>query len=121
MATSTGFKTFVSSEDVHRTGVYSLTKEKIGEIDHLMIDKVSGRVVYAIMSFGGFLGLGHSHYPLPWGALKYDASVGGYVTSVTREQLCDAPAYSATAGRAGIGSARCIATIICALTGRSQA
>jgi hypothetical protein len=44
----------------------------MGEIDHLLIDKVSGRVVYAVMSFGGFLNLGHSHYPIPWAALKYD-------------------------------------------------
>jgi hypothetical protein len=42
---------------------------KIGDIDHLMIDKVSGRVNYAVMSFGGFIGLGHSHYPIPWNAL----------------------------------------------------
>jgi len=48
--------------------VYALKGSKIGEIDHLMIDKVSGRVTYAVLSFGGFLGLGHSHYPLPWGA-----------------------------------------------------
>jgi hypothetical protein len=41
---------------------------KIGDIDHLMIDKVSGRVSYAVMSFGGFIGLGHSHHPIPWAA-----------------------------------------------------
>jgi hypothetical protein len=46
------------------------------EIDHLIIDKVSGRVAYAVMSFGGFVGLGHSHYPIPWGALTYDTSLG---------------------------------------------
>ncbi len=54
----------ISSEDVEGANVYGLDDGKIGEIDHLMIDKVSGRVVYAVMSFGGFLGLGHSHYPL---------------------------------------------------------
>ena len=58
----------ISSEDVEGTNVYSPGSEKFGEIDHLMIDKVSGRVTYAVLSFGGFLGLGHSHYPLPWGA-----------------------------------------------------
>jgi hypothetical protein len=51
---------------------------KIGDIDHLMIDKVSGRVIYAVMSFGGFVGLGHSHYPIPWNALKYDTKLNGY-------------------------------------------
>jgi hypothetical protein len=60
-----------------------------------MIDKVSGRVAFAVMSFGGFLGLGHSHYPLPWGALAYDTGLDGYKTNVTEEaQLPDAPEFS---------------------------
>jgi sporulation protein YlmC with PRC-barrel domain len=64
----------ISSEDVEGVNVYDMQGKKIGEIDHLMIDKISGRVTYAVMSFGGFLGLGHSHYPVPWGALKYAQS-----------------------------------------------
>lgn len=84
----------ISSEDVQGTNVYGLGKETIGEIDHLMIDKASGRVTYAVMSFGGFLGLGHSHYPIPWAALKYDSAVGGYRTGITEQQLKDAPAFS---------------------------
>jgi len=84
----------ISSEDVQGTKVYGLDGKQIGEIDHLMIDKASGQVTYAVMSFGGFLGLGHSHYPLPWRALNYDVSLGGYRTSVTEQQLQDAPAFS---------------------------
>ena len=84
----------ISSEDVKGANVYGLDDGKIGEIDHLIIDKVSGRVVYAVMSFGGFLGLGHSHYPLPWAALKYDTALDGYRTGVTEQQLKDAPAFS---------------------------
>src|SRR5262245_42644299 len=68
--------------------------KKIGDIDHLMIDKVSGRVTYAVMSFGGFIGLGHSHYPIPWAALKYETKLEGYVTGITEQQLKDAPAFS---------------------------
>ena len=68
----------ISSEDVEGTDVYYLKGNKVGEIDHLMIDKISGRVTYAVMSFGGFLGLGHSHYPLPWGALKYSPRRNGF-------------------------------------------
>ena len=86
--------TLISSEDVEGTNVYDPAGTKIGDIDHLMIDKVSGRVTYAVMSFGGFLGLGHSHYPIPWGALKYDTNLGGYVTGVTERQLKDSPAFS---------------------------
>ena len=70
--------------------------KNIGEIDHLMIDKVSGRVGYAVMSFGGFMGLGHSHYPVPWGALKYDTSLAGFRTNITEQQLKDAPSSVTT-------------------------
>ena len=55
----------ISSERVQGTSVYSPNRDEIGSIDHLMIDKVSGKITYAVMSFGGFLGLGHSHYPIP--------------------------------------------------------
>jgi sporulation protein YlmC with PRC-barrel domain len=84
----------ISSEDVEGTNVYDMKGSKIGDIDHLMIDKISGRVTYAVMSFGGFIGLGHSHYPIPWAALKYDPKLGGYVTGITEQQLQDAPAFS---------------------------
>jgi len=69
-ATAHPDRRLISSEDVQGTEVYGAGDQAIGEIDHLLIEKVSGRV----MSFGGFLGLGHSHYPIPWAALKYDTS-----------------------------------------------
>ena len=84
----------ISSEDVQGTEVYGPDGKNIGEIDHLIIDKISGRVGYAVMSFGGFLGLGHSHYPIPWGALSYDKSLGGFRTNITEGQLRDAPEFS---------------------------
>jgi len=84
----------ISSEDVEGTEVYDASEKHIGEVDHLMIDKVSGRVGYAVISFGGFLGLGHSHYPVPWGALKYDTSLGGFRTNISEQQLKDAPEFS---------------------------
>ena len=93
-ATIHGDHRLISSEDVHNTDVYDPRANKIGAIDHLMIDKVSGRISYAVMSFGGFMGLGHSHYPIPWNSLKYDTSVEGYVTGITEKQLKDAPAFS---------------------------
>jgi sporulation protein YlmC with PRC-barrel domain len=84
----------ISSEDIHGTEVYGADGKNIGEIDHLIIDKVSGRVAYAVLSFGGFVGLGHSHYPIPWGALTYDTSLGGFRTNITEQQLKDAPEFS---------------------------
>ena len=87
-------RSFISSEDVEGTNIHDSNGNSIGEVDHLMIDKVSGRVVYAVVSFGGFLGLGHSHYPLPWGNLSYDTSLGGFRTDVTERELKDAPEFS---------------------------
>lgn len=89
-----GNHNFISSNDVQGTDVYGPGDDKVGTIDHLMIDKISGRVHYAVMSFGGFLGLGHSHYPIPWPALKYDTELGGYRTGITESQLNDAPQFS---------------------------
>jgi hypothetical protein len=96
MATATAHPdhNLISSEDVEGTEVYGSDRSNIGEIDHLVIDKVSGRVAYAVMSFGGFLGLGHSHYPVPWGALKYDSQLGGYRANISESQLRDAPEFS---------------------------
>jgi hypothetical protein len=84
----------ISSEDVQNTDVYGADNRAIGQIDHLLIDKLSGRVAYAVMSFGGFLGLAHSHYPIPWAALSYDPSLDGFRTNITEAQLRDAPEFS---------------------------
>lgn len=94
MATLAANGKLISSEDVKGTEVYGAGKTSVGEIDHLIIERVSGRVVYAVMSFGGFLGLAHSHYPIPWSALKYDTALGGYRTGITEAQLRDAPEFS---------------------------
>jgi PRC-barrel domain len=86
--------TMISSDNVQGTEVYGANNDAIGQIDHLMIDKPSGKVTYAVMSFGGFMGMGNSHYPVPWGALRYDQELGGFRTNVTEAQLVDAPAFS---------------------------
>ena len=93
-ATAHPKRRLVSSEAVEGTEVYGIGNQAIGEVDHLMIEKVSGRVVYAVISFGGFLGLAHSHYPIPWSALTYDTTLGGFRTGIREEQLKDAPAFS---------------------------
>ncbi|MBS0243515.1 MAG: PRC-barrel domain-containing protein [Proteobacteria bacterium] len=91
MATAQPMNQLISSDDVQGTNVYGAGDSKVGEIDHLVIEKISGRVAYAVMSFGGFLGLGESHYAVPWNALKYDTSLGGYRTGITEDQLKSAP------------------------------
>ena len=84
----------ISSNRVEGTEVYGADQEHIGEIQHLMIDKVSGQVAYAVMSFGGILGMGKKSYPLPWNMLKYDTELDGYRTEIVKEQLEDAPEYN---------------------------
>jgi hypothetical protein len=84
----------ISSDKVEGTSVYDASGDKIGETDHLMIDRMSGMVRYAIMTFGGFLGIGEGEYPLPWKAFRYDTNLGGYVANVTEEQLQNAPEFT---------------------------
>lgn len=86
--------TLIGSDKVEGTPVYGANDSKIGSIERVMIDKVSGRVSYAVLSFGGFLGIGDEHYPLPWQSLKYDTNLGGYRTGITESQLKGAPKYS---------------------------
>jgi sporulation protein YlmC with PRC-barrel domain len=90
---STGSSTMVSSSDVNGTEVYSPTGDHLGQIDHLMIDKVSGQIAYAVMTFGGFLGIGTEEHPVPWKKLSYDTNLGGFVTDITQEQLTGAPSW----------------------------
>jgi hypothetical protein len=60
-----------------------------------MVDKRSGHVAYAMMSFGGWLGMGESYHPLPWSALTYDTDLGGYRVSVSKDRLRNAPSHEA--------------------------
>ena len=81
----------ISSSKVEGTAVFDRAGQQIGTISSFMVDKVSGQVAYALMSFGGFLGLGESHHPLPWRALTYDVRLRGYVVDVDRDALTGAP------------------------------
>jgi hypothetical protein len=85
--------TLISSDKVEGTAVYNRGGEKLGSIHTVMIDKVSGKVAYAVMSFGGFLGMGDRYHPLPWNVLTYDTSQGGYVVNLDQNQLKGAPTY----------------------------
>ncbi|UYQ73987.1 PRC-barrel domain-containing protein [Pelagibacterium flavum] len=85
----------IGSDKVEGTAVYSLANDKIGTIERVMIDKLSGKVGYAVLSFGGFLGIGDDHYPIPWAKLTYDESLGGYRTDISKADLDNAPRYNA--------------------------
>jgi PRC-barrel domain len=83
----------IASDKVEGTAVYDRQGTRLGSVHTVMIDKHSGQVAYAVMGFGGFLGLGERYHPLPWRSLTYDTGLGGYVVDVTREQLERAPSY----------------------------
>ena len=85
--------TLIAAEKVEGTDVYNLQGEKLGTVDDIMIDKVSGKAIYAVMSFGGFLGIGENYHPLPWSTLKYDERKGGYIVNLDKRMLENAPTY----------------------------
>ncbi len=85
--------TLIAADKVQGAGVYNPAGESLGSIHDLMIDKKSGQVAYAIMSFGGILGIGNQYHPLPWSVLTYDPEKGGYVVDIDKTDLDDAPAY----------------------------
>jgi sporulation protein YlmC with PRC-barrel domain len=84
----------ISSDKVEGTTVYNVAGEKLGSVDDLMIDKHSGQVRYAVLEFGGFLGIGTDRYPIPWNMLKYDHGKGGYMVPLDKATLEKAPKYS---------------------------
>jgi len=83
----------VAAGKVNGTAVYDMKGERLGSVEDIMIDKVSGNVNYAVLSFGGFLGIGSEYYPLPWRKLHYDTSLGGFRVDISRETLEGAPRY----------------------------
>jgi hypothetical protein len=78
----------ISSSKVEGSAVFCVKGEKLGSADDLMTCKQSGHVAYAVMSFGGFPGLGEKRHPLPWGSMNYDKSKDGYVVSLSRAEPC---------------------------------
>ena len=85
----------IAASKVNGTNVYNSAGDSLGSIYDVMIDKLSGRVAYAVMSFGGFLGMGESYHPLPWNVLRYDDQRGGYVVDIAPERLREGPTFRA--------------------------
>ena len=80
-------KLLIESDRVEGTYVYDHDENHIGTIKRLMIEKVSGHVASAVISFGGFFGLGESEYAIPWNRLQYDLNLSGYRTDITEDDL----------------------------------
>ena len=84
----------ISADKVVGTAVYNRMGESLGSVHGLMLNKFNGQVAYAIMSFGGFLGMGESYHPLPWRVLTYDPKMASYVVDLSRDRLENAPKYT---------------------------
>jgi sporulation protein YlmC with PRC-barrel domain len=84
----------ITAERVNGTPVFNSSGERIGHIEDLSIDKVSGQVVYALLAFGGFLGIGEKFHPLPWSVLDYEVKQGGYVVPLDKAALTKAPSFT---------------------------
>jgi sporulation protein YlmC with PRC-barrel domain len=85
----------IASNKVEGTAVYDRNGEKIGSVHNFMVGKRSGRVAYAVVSFGGFLGMGGGYHALPWNSLTYSEKQGGYVIPADKERVRNAPSYQA--------------------------
>jgi hypothetical protein len=81
----------IESHRVEGTPVFDPHGRRIGTVRHLVIEKVSGRVAYVVVTFGGFFGIGANPHPIPWEKLKYDTKLHGYRTDITQAQLQKAP------------------------------
>ncbi|OWJ63992.1 PRC-barrel domain-containing protein [Inquilinus limosus] len=83
----------IASDKVERTPIRRPNGDRIGTIQRVMIDKRTGRVGYAVMTFGGFLGIGEDYYALSWSMLTYNEALDAYELDVSEDQLRGAPAH----------------------------
>lgn len=83
----------IASDKVEGTKVYSRDEEKLGTIKNFMVGKRTGKVEYAVLSFGGMFGMGERYYPLPWNTLDYDTKTGGYIVNIDKDTLKNGPSY----------------------------
>ena len=86
----------IPADRVNGTDVVNQAGEKLGKIEDIAIEKVSGDVAYAILSFGGVLGIGAKYHPVPWRLLTYDADKRAYVIPVDKSALEKAPMIDET-------------------------
>ncbi|HEU4516372.1 MAG TPA: PRC-barrel domain-containing protein [Steroidobacteraceae bacterium] len=91
MPTSSGHTSAIRATKVCGTPVHDASGRKIGEVEDVVLDKLSNNILFAVVSFGGFLGMAEKYHPIPWSSLKYDKPKGNYVVEFTKEQLEAAP------------------------------
>src|SRR5580698_8890634 len=92
MPTQSGHTSAIRAKKVLGTAVKDPTGSKIGEIEDIVLDKKTNNILFAVVSFGGFLGMAEKYHPLPWSTLNYNEKENGYLVNVTKDQLQAAPA-----------------------------
>ena len=91
MTTATGHTSAILASKVKGTAVYNTAGDNIGQVEDIILDKTSNNIMFAVLGFGGFLGVGEKYHPIPWSALTYDETKGGYVVNLDKRQLENAP------------------------------
>ena len=94
MPTVSGHTKAISARKVIGTNVKDPAGKKLGEVEDVMLDKESNNIMFAVVGFGGFLGVAEKYHPIPWSALEFDQDENAYVVNFTKEQLQAAPAAS---------------------------
>ena len=93
MPTVTGHTTAIRAAKVNGTSVKDRAGDKIGEIEDIVLDKLSNNIMFAVIGFGGMLGAGEKYHPVPWSVLDYKPDTGGYVINMSKDELKNSPAY----------------------------
>lgn len=91
MTTLTGHTQAIRATRVIGTEVKDREGNLLGKIEDVVLDKTDNAVMFAVVGFGGVLGIGEKYHPLPWSVLDYDETQGAYVVPYTKEQLKAAP------------------------------
>jgi sporulation protein YlmC with PRC-barrel domain len=91
MPTATGHTTAITARKVIDTAVFDAAGRKIGEVKDIVLDKTSNNIMFAVVGFGGLLGIGEKYHPVPWSELDYAKDRDGYIVNLTKEQLQAAP------------------------------
>lgn len=94
MTTSSGHTSAIRASRVIGTPVFNTEGDKIGKVEDVMLDKENNTIMYGVLGFGGFLGMGEKYHPIPWSTLDYRKEQDGYVVPNTKEQLERAPAHT---------------------------
>ena len=94
MATVSGHTSAIRAKKVIGTDVKDAAGRSMGKVEDIVLDKLSSNIMFAIIGFGGFLGIGEKYHPVPWSTLDYDETAGGYVVNMSKEELKAAPSYS---------------------------